>query len=276
MKVVKFNQNQYRNDYKRLHHSCEQQQYRPFKAALDEQTNSVKDYVQRHGVKDIPLSVLISKQPIQKAYKNCYQRVGVQGATFTYNQIEKIANGTKSASLQLETKEHPTAFFSEYWRKLMSLFYETDGGSRITKVTETTKEKVMQVISDSQDLPISQQADYIVAQLDDPDFNRNRALVIARTETTTASNRGAFLGSQSSDYQTAKSWLSILDMNTRPAHVAANGQVVDLDDVFIVGGEPLLYPGDISGSAANIIQCRCCVCIVPMADDSGLPLRKSA
>jgi len=32
-----------------------------------------------------------------------------------------------------------------------------------------------------------------------------------------------------------------------------------MDEPFIIGGESLDYPGDPSGSAANVINCRCSV-----------------
>lgn len=43
----------------------------------------------------------------------------------------------------------------------------------------------------------------------------------------------------------------------RPAHLAANGQTVPVDEPFIVGGEKLMYPHDPAGSPGNIINCRC-------------------
>ena len=52
-------------------------------------------------------------------------------------------------------------------------------------------------------------------------------------------------------------WDASLDGRTRPAHASADGQKVAVDKPFLVGGERLMYPGDSSGSAGNIIHCRC-------------------
>ena len=54
-----------------------------------------------------------------------------------------------------------------------------------------------------------------------------------------------------------REWVSALDARTRPEHAEADGQVVGVDEPFIVGGEKLMFPGDRSGSGWNIYNCRC-------------------
>lgn len=56
-----------------------------------------------------------------------------------------------------------------------------------------------------------------------------------------------------------KKWIAVIDKRTRHNHAAANGQEVNEEDPFNVGGEKLMYPGDSSlgASLANIIMCRC-------------------
>lgn len=60
-----------------------------------------------------------------------------------------------------------------------------------------------------------------------------------------------------SDVAMRKTWRSIHDHRVRASHKGADGQAVMLDDTFLVGGEALMYPGDPSGSAANVKNCRC-------------------
>lgn len=54
-----------------------------------------------------------------------------------------------------------------------------------------------------------------------------------------------------------KKWLATRGERTREAHSNANGQVREVNEAFDVGGEKLMYPGDPSGSAGNVIHCRC-------------------
>lgn len=43
----------------------------------------------------------------------------------------------------------------------------------------------------------------------------------------------------------------------RASHLAAHGQVVDVEDAFLVGGERLRFPRDPAGSPGNTINCGC-------------------
>lgn len=94
-----------------------------------------------------------------------------------------------------------------------------------------------------------------------------RADVIARTESINALRAGHHesiaqaieLGELEAG-DVMKSWDASMDARTREAHLDADEEYTDgipFDQPFIVDGEPLMYPGDPSGSAANTIQCRC-------------------
>lgn len=90
------------------------------------------------------------------------------------------------------------------------------------------------------------------------DVGRDRAIVTARTEATASLN----FGQQSvRDVENIgrKQWISTLDSRTRGSHLSADGQVVDNDKPFTVGGHKLMHPGDISLGAPpdEVVQCRC-------------------
>jgi uncharacterized protein with gpF-like domain len=88
---------------------------------------------------------------------------------------------------------------------------------------------------------------------------KRRAETIARTETHTAANVGSNEAANATGLLMEKEWCATEDARTRPAHHEADGQRVDKDADFIVGGERLRFPGDPKGSAGNIINCRCVV-----------------
>lgn len=92
---------------------------------------------------------------------------------------------------------------------------------------------------------------------------RNRAVTVARTETIAATNAGAFYGAadlarERQDPNPEKVWLSTVgDDRTRETHQEADNQRIPLFQPFIVGGFPLMFPGDPSGPAHEVINCRC-------------------
>lgn len=59
--------------------------------------------------------------------------------------------------------------------------------------------------------------------------------------------------------QAQKEWVAVLDRRTRPTHVAADGQVVGLNETFNVGGFSMRFPtdGSLGAPAGEIVNCRC-------------------
>lgn len=91
-----------------------------------------------------------------------------------------------------------------------------------------------------------------------------REKTIASTETQIAAETAKNIEAQvlagpMSFNNITKEWFSILDSNTRDAHVNADGQIVLINQNFTVGGQALRFPGDRSQGASsdNVISCRC-------------------
>lgn len=85
-----------------------------------------------------------------------------------------------------------------------------------------------------------------------------RAQAIARTEVISASNAGSLVTATGLSVET-KTWLATADVRTRPTHRSADGQTVELDDLFSVGGFPAQYPGDPRLPPEENVNCRCTV-----------------
>lgn len=109
----------------------------------------------------------------------------------------------------------------------------------------------------------------------------NRAVTVARTETLAAVNAGVYRAAvldaeQRGDVAPFKQWLSTSDARTRPTHVAADRQRTLLTEPFRVGGAALLFPGDPTGPAGEVINCRCSLMPVVLGEvidwtDRGRP-----
>ncbi len=90
--------------------------------------------------------------------------------------------------------------------------------------------------------------------------NYNQSVRIARTETTrveSAARYDAFkYGETEYDIEQEKEWVATKDSRTRDTHRKADGQIVDLDQMFSVGRAKGAYPGDLD-RAEEDINCRC-------------------
>jgi uncharacterized protein with gpF-like domain len=106
----------------------------------------------------------------------------------------------------------------------------------------------------------------------------NRATVIARTETIGALNAGrsdAFVAvAEETGEELEKFWLATDDSRTRRTHRHAEGQRVPVGSPFIVGGSELQFPGDPSGPAHEVIQCRCTMLLVEPGESVDLSNRQ--
>lgn len=89
----------------------------------------------------------------------------------------------------------------------------------------------------------------------------NRTIVIARTEGHRIQQQATLDCQHKAKDKGAdvlKQWDATLDRKTRPWHAEADGQTVELDEYFSVGGEKMSAPG-VGGTARNVCNCRCCL-----------------
>lgn len=83
------------------------------------------------------------------------------------------------------------------------------------------------------------------------------ALRIARTEGHRIQCQGtmdACYKAKEKGADVVKQWDSTLDGNTRESHQQVDGEIRELDEKFSNG---LMFPGDASGGAAEVVNCRC-------------------
>lgn len=104
------------------------------------------------------------------------------------------------------------------------------------------------------------------------EYWRGRAMTVARTETMGAVNAGVFRAAeleaeQRGDVAPFKMWLATDDTRTRPTHREADRQRTLMSEPFRVGSAQLLFPGDPTGPAVEVINCRCTVVPVVLGEE---------
>lgn len=85
----------------------------------------------------------------------------------------------------------------------------------------------------------------------------SRAKTIARTEghrIQQTSSRDAQYAAKAKGADVVKQWDAALDGRTRDSHRMVDGEIKELDEKFSNG---LMFPGDPSGAAAEVVNCRC-------------------
>lgn len=85
----------------------------------------------------------------------------------------------------------------------------------------------------------------------------NRAMRITRTEGGRIQNKAAMdtmVKAKEMGADVVKRWSAALDARTRDSHARIDGEVKEIEEKFSNG---LMYPKDPSGSASEVVNCRC-------------------
>jgi hypothetical protein len=261
----------YHKTYLKLHKEYEAYAYPIIKKALDNQTGVVADFVNEDNFDNIELYIqfLVQQKPLYSGLEKIYTKVGVSAATFSYDWIRNSVPKTK--------KDFIIDFFNAAWFEEMVNYFRLIGGTKVTGIDQTTMDKVKTLLANilGQNLSRREQAKLFEQSLNDPAFNRARSLVIARTEATTAANFGINMGAESSDYEVQKFWINTREPGrTRPSHLAMTRDRIALNQPFMVGGVPMMYPGEVGAPAAEVVNCRCVMATEAVKDADGLPILK--
>ena len=200
----------------------------------------------------------VTQTQIKEMYKEIYTTLGNP-------QYKRIKRSIK-AELDFET--------------IIANWLNSNMGLRIVSVHQTLIDAIVAVIAQGYQDNIS--VEDITRNLQNKfGWYKYQALRIARTETTTATNFATVVAAQNSDFVLEKTWISVQDNRTRRPpksvydHLDMNGVKVDLNQPFFTSGEEIMYPGDPSAKAGNVINCRCKVVFTVKEDENGLPIRKT-
>lgn len=177
-----------------------------------------------------------------------------------------ISDGQKAAG-RMEHKQTAGELEAGFRRRL-SDWIRSYGAQRVTQIASTTREDAERIINEAvaEGVAEGRGQTEIGAAIRSAirerggELSRGRSRMIARTEAHTAHQAGNQAGAeelQNSGIPMLKEWIASDDPRTREPHREADGQRVGIHQPFIVDGEELMYPGDMNGRAANVINCRC-------------------
>ncbi len=232
----------YWKQYIKLQQRYEKLYYPKINKALQNQVQSFID----KGMTQTALTE-ISYVELYSILKDLYLKVGVVYAA----KVNRITR-----------KERMPMGFSAEIQALILRYFQTELLNTVNDITATTRDKIQAILIEAQLLGLPNTE--IIKSLTALDFTKIRARLIARTESTTASNQAATFAAQENG-ATTKIWISAKDNRTRRRprdqydHLHMDGVEVPINEPFNVSGERMMQPGDKKASAGNVCNCRCTV-----------------
>jgi hypothetical protein len=161
------------------------------------------------------------------------------------------------------------------WEGALGNYLLAIGGDRITEINTTTKNFVLgrlrPILNEGirEGASIDRIAEAIVSDIREYSgtFGRYRAERIVRTEINSTANWGSYTSVEMAGIgnRLLKRWLPASDDRTREAHAGMiDHPAIPFEDDFNVpradgGSDKMKYPGDMTASAGNLINCRCTV-----------------
>lgn len=225
---------------------------RAFYKALREQVTPALETLQTN----------ISAQPMFDAYNKVYQFIGIDSAKKEFQRLRK-QEGQKADPL--------IDLLLNTWSEWMRGYVIQNLGQMIQRVSQNTSDKINQALQDSLEAgetrrqTIDRIYKYTLGEI-----GRTRAKVIARTETTRATNVGKRKSADdwsmvTGGTQMYKKWIHIPTPEFREFHLElANDKPIPIDSVWTVrnpqgGTNDMLQPGDASAPGNQTINCNCTV-----------------
>ena len=252
-------------DYKKLYANALKTYSPKFKKELQRQVDTYCDTQDLNAISD---------KGIKKTIQNLHIAMGVKMAQIAEKNVSKSVKGYFGPE---EFKSKQTDLFTY----VMLTYLELKGLDNIaTEITDTTKNQIQQYLMKSVAEGLTMQE--TIKLLRTAGITDYRAEMIARTETGRAGNIGSMVGTAATGLVTMKEWIAARDNRTRRVprdmfdHYHMDGIKVAFDEKFNVktkngGFEPMLHPCDPSGSAGDVINCRCTLGYEAVRGENGKP-----
>lgn len=228
---------------------------RALRVEIAKTMREVAEAYEKRGELAIPLAVQEHSAGIQRTLEADYRLVA---SHFGKRLLDEAKNYSGPDVIKASLSERLGFAIGSFISRVIA--------SKVTQINRTTESQIRSIIRGGLDEGLG--VDKIGKRIRETaaPMSALRAHIIARTETHTAANFGAQTAAELTGLDMKREWVSASDDRTRDTseadHVDADGQVVGMKEPFIVSGEKLMFPGDPSGSASNIINCRCSVVFV--------------
>ncbi len=203
--------------------------------------------------------LLFNTSDIIKIYRDLYEDIGLQFAKWYARNFDKY----------IKKGVNPNQFIDQ-WANTFAALGSAVGAERVTLVSGTAKKTLVKVTQnlltdiDFQNTGIEEKTRILRSQFNK--YSTFQAQRLVRTEATNAANFATIKSAETifpaEDLQ--KEWIASFDDRTRSTHAEAGAsEPIPQNEPFMVGGALMMYPGDPSGPASEVINCRCSIAVFP-------------
>lgn len=250
---------EYSNIYANQHKRYERRAYPIFLRALHEQIQTTLKWITDNQDVNPPLDALVVPSVWRDPMVEVYQMIGMISARREYFYMRNAEKGALD-------------FLIEAWRQVFYTYAINYAYRQENELSETTKNEIRYALSVAYDnnLNADQTASYIRKRVYN-EISRSRAVMISRTETTTAASLGKDTGARSwlkeQGQAGYKQWIGREDSRERgretdTMHWHLNDQIIPIDDNFVFTDENGVtsyaqMPGSTDLPANQRINCRC-------------------
>lgn len=264
---MKLNRNKYRKQYKKWHQSYEKRANTEIKRVFKEWVNNIDWNNMTAGTISLYLNNAFNEENMIVAMIRIYREIGI---------VHGKRIGTE---INQQLKKFSISEFLTYFERVVREFVREFNRQKVRAIKKSFIEQILKDIKINLDngKPLDEVLKESRKKITKNAYYEWRALRIARTESTAASNYAAIQSAKVSGFEMQKEWISAIDKRTRRKpedefdHVEMDGKKVGLEEQFVFnGGEDVIdFPGDPKGDLSNIINCRCAIAIVPKRDKEG-------
>ena len=203
--------------------------------------------------------LLFSESDLSKIYRDLYVDIGLQFAKWYARSFDKYT-----------TKAVESGPFVDQWINSFGAYGSAVAAQRVVLVSGTAKDTLIKItqrlMSDPEFMTLGAVEQARILNNQFSNYSRYQSERLVRTEATAAANF-ATLESATTIFpgaQMMKEWIASFDDRTRSTHAEAGASdPVPYNDPFMVGGSFMMYPGDPSGPAAEVVNCRCSIAPFP-------------
>ncbi|WP_288955385.1 hypothetical protein [uncultured Polaribacter sp.] len=203
--------------------------------------------------------LLFNENDFLKIYRDLYSDIGIRFANWYAKGFDRY----------IKKGINPNQFVDQ-WQNSFASLGSAVGAQRVTLVSGTAKKTLIDLTQ-----KLLRDPEFMVlgtiekGRILRNQFNKYSAYQSRRLVQTEATNAANFATMESATTifpgaQMMKEWIASFDDRTRSTHAEAGAsEPIPYNDAFMVGGSLLMYPGDPSGPAAEVVNCRCSVAPFP-------------